>query len=106
MKVRYTMKKLAYIIVLDSHWFSTYGGWIEERDYLICWYPNATFNSKDLFCDMGLTWTSFENFMDCNKRIAENPDLGLSTIFNTEEEAVEFANKFLYSGYKIIQVII
>ena len=66
------MKKLSYIIVCDNHSFSTYGGRIETRDYLICWYPNAVCNFDDPFWDMGLTWTSFEYLIDCNKKIAEN----------------------------------
>ena len=103
------MKKFAYIIVCDNHSFSTYGGRIETRDYLICWYPNAVVYNSDIdpFWDMGLTWTSFEYFIDCNKKIAENSDLGLSTIFKTKEEAMEFANKFIGGNYwKVIQVLV
>lgn len=62
------MKKFAYIIVCDNHNFSTYGGRIETRDYLICWYPNAVCNFDDPFWDMGLTWTSFKYLIDCNKK--------------------------------------
>lgn len=68
------MKKFAYI-VCDNHSFSMYGGRTETRDYLICWYPNAIpYDSDiDLFWDIGLTWSSFEVFMDANKKIVETP---------------------------------
>ena len=104
------MKKFAYIIVCDNHSFSMYGGRTETRDYLISWYPNAIPYDSDIdpFWDMGLTWSSFDVFIDANKKIAENSDLGLSTIFKAEEEAVEFANKFLHGQdyWKVIQVLV
>ena len=85
------MKKIRFVIT---------NNFFKSRDYLIAWNNNITYDSPN-----GLTWTSWEYFEDCNRNIIANPDLGILTLFKTEEEAESFAQEYNIKEYKIVEIL-
>ena len=102
------MKQLKFAIVMDG----VYNGRF-SRDYLISWFPNITYDSPE-----GLTYTSYEHFIDANYRILHNTgrDIGVCTLFNTRQDAEQYAcdrhtpncrwDDKSKCGWKVIQILI
>lgn len=86
------MKKIMFAIVNDT----TFNG----RDYLICWFPNATLEDN-----YGLTWTSYEYFKTRNSEIMNDSSLGLLTVFDNREDAMMFINEHHIHNAKVIEVL-
>ena len=72
----------------------------KSRLYLLSWDANSTFDDS-----MGLTWSSYSDFLKVQKMLNVNPSLGTSTCFNSKEEAEQFAKEYQIKRYVIREVL-
>jgi len=71
-----------------------------SRLYLLSWDVNSTVDDF-----MGLTWSSYSDFLKVQKMISVNPSLGTPTCFTSKEEAEQFAKEYKIKRYVIRKVL-